>query len=158
MELLVVMAIIATLAAMTIAGLGIVKEKVKDKRTDVLINGLDNALEAYQLDNNEIPDGDGSLQSSIELYRVLYADYDLDGISDAGEEVYYEKLDANAKGGNLNVSREDGYIIIDAWQQPLHYQSPGEQNPDFDIWSFGPNNEGGPNTSPSANGDDIDNY
>lgn len=157
-EVLVVISIIAVLTAITIAGLGTVKKKSNDKRTLVLIHSIENALEAYNLDNNEFPDGDGSITSSNELYQTLYGDYDNDGISDQGEEIYCEQLDPNLKPKKNNISKTDGFIIIDAWQNPIYYKSPGDMNPDFDIWSLGPDNKGGPNSSSDFGLDDIDNY
>lgn len=157
MEVLIVIAIIAALAALTIAGLGIARKQANDNRTKVLIEGLDNALENYKLDNGEVPDGDGARSSSIELYQALYADEDLDGVSDEGETIYYDLLDPNAKGNKLNISKEDGYIIVDAWKNPIYYRSPGEINPDFDIWSLGENEKGGPNAIDDSD-DDHSNY
>ncbi len=157
-ELLVVIAIIGALSALVIAGLGTVRKQVDEKRTQVLIGGIENALESYKLDNNQIPDGDGSFTSSKELYQALHGDYDLDGDTDDSETVYFDKLDPYAKGKNLNVSIKEGYVIVDSWGHPLYYRSPGEMNPDFDIWSLGPNNAGGPNSSDEFSHDDIDNY
>lgn len=157
-EILVVMAIIAVLAAMTIAGLDAVNQKTNEKRTTVLLGGLENALEAYKLDNGEFPEGDGSRSSSIEVYKALHADYDLDGRSDKSETIYFDKLDPYAKGKKLNVLRKDGFIIVDAWQNPFYYQSPGNENPDFDLWSLGADEAGGPNSASDETKDDITNY
>lgn len=160
MEIIIVIAIIAVLAAMTIAGLDLIRDKSNRNRTQVLVEGITNALEAYKFDNNEFPDGDGSKTSSKNLYQALYGDYDTDGVTDENEPVYFSLFNPEAKGNKRNVSKDDGYTIIDAWQNPLYYQSPGQMNPssDFDLWSLGPDGKGGPKGVKKERQDDLDNF
>jgi len=160
LEVIVVIAIIAILAALSVAGYDLIREKTRDNKAKVLIDGLANALENYNIDHNGYPDGDGRESSSIDLYKALYGDFDLDGVSDKGNTVYFHKLDPELTGAKMNVSRDKGYLIIDPWENPIYYRSPGEVNPssDFDLWSLGPDEKGGPGGSDKYRHDDLDNF
>ena len=161
MEILVVIAIIAVLASMTVGGLKWYKRKAAVSRTTVLVGGVGRALEDYRLDNGSFPAGDGGDTSTAEVYQVLYGDLDGDGKSNSGATVYLSLLDPSLTGNKKNVdTRSSNYVIVDAWLEPMRYQSPGQMNPedDFDLWSMGPDGEGGPNGSAEKKRDDIKNW
>ena len=173
MELMVVMAIILVLAAIAISGYSWYKRKTAENRTALLVKSLENALEQYRSDTNTIPeessDDDGS--TSV-LYSALYGDgLGSDGIAgtadaqapdgevDDGATVYLDILDPSLVGTKRNVDEISGdYVIIDAWQRPMRYRGPGNENPDFDIWSLGFDGKGYPDGTDKEQEDDIKNW
>jgi len=167
LEILVVIAIIMVLAAMTMSGLSYVNEKAKISQTEVFISSVSQALGQYKNDNGDFPPGDGTQGSTEEVYDALYGDSLLND-SDTPGQIYLDTLDPNKKGNAKNVKPSgSSYVLVDAWKmnnsserQEIYYQYPGEMNPssDFDIWSVGPDHQGGPNGSESERKDDINNW
>jgi len=173
---MVVIAIIAVLATMTVGGMGWYKRKAAEGKTKVLVQGLSRALEEYRLDNGFFPQGDGGADSTQQVYVALYGDGklvlkdsgvveiegDLDGKSDEGNTVYLAILNPDLAGAKMNVETSGNvYTIIDAWGEELGYESPGDMNPedDFDLWSLGPDGLGGPDTgTKQERADDIKNW
>ncbi len=175
-EVMVVVAIIAVLATMTVGGLSWYKRKAAIGKTEVLVNGLSRALEEYRLDNGFFPQGDGGTGSSEQVYIALYGDGELvsdgsgnvtigtapTGASDPGNTVYLAILNPDLQGSKLNVESSAGsYSIIDSWGLEINYRSPGVMNPadDFDLWSLGPDGRGGANTgTQKERADDTKNW
>ncbi len=159
-EILVVIAIIAVLATMTAGGLKWYKRKAAIDKTKVLIGQIGHALEAYRLDNGTFPTGDGLEQSSQDLYIALYGDSDGDGKPDPAATIYLDILNPDLTGNKGNVEEiGSNYLIIDAWKEPIRYQNPPTMNPDFDLWSLGPDGVGGPNSGNEKDReDDINNW
>lgn len=141
MEIMVVIAIILVLATMVVSGVGWYKRKANENRTKVLIGSIERALEEYKADHGSLPNGDGGKGSTAEVYEALYGDLDGDGKTDPGATTYLSTLDPNLAGNKLNVEKDGGgYVIIDAWKEPLRYRhgATSQMNPDFDLWSLGP--------------------
>lgn len=161
-ELMVVIAIILVLATFVVGGMGWYKRKAAVGKTTVLLGSISRALEEYRLENGAFPTGDGGDKSTEEVFAALYGDADKDGSPDDGATVYLNVLDPNLTGNKQNVISSGGsYIIIDAWGEAYRYQSPGDMNPqdDFDLWSFGPDGKGGPNSGTKRErSDDIKNW
>lgn len=163
-EIMVVIAIIAILAGMAVGGLGWYKRKAAVGKTEILIKGVERALEDYRLDNGSFPTGDGGTASTAGVYEALYGDLNGNGKSDTGATVYLSLLDPSLTGNKMNVEkRGDNYVIVDAWLEPLRYRSEdpataAQMNPDFDLWSLGPDGEGHPNGSTEKQRDDIKNW
>ena len=136
-EMMVVMAIIAVLAGLTVGGMGYYKQKMANGQTEVLIASIERALEDYKTDNGSYPAG----ADTTVVFTALYGD---------GSNVYLDTLNPNLTGKALNVV---GGQIIDGWGNNLGYTSPGTNNPanDYDLWSWGA--DGINNTS-----DDIKNW
>jgi type II secretory pathway pseudopilin PulG len=182
-EILVVIAIIMVLAAMSLSGYDYVKRKEAVSRTTVFVKNLGNALEQYRSDNGAFPEGDGIADSTKDVYASLYGDFDGDGVSDDDAQVYLSILSPDIQGKSKKVRKSgDGYVLVDAWRskdddnlyQELFYRhnptedpsspDPAKMNPptDFDLWSFGPDGEGGPPDAPGSTKenriDDINNW
>jgi type II secretory pathway pseudopilin PulG len=182
-EILVVIAIIMVLAAMSLTGYDYVKRKEAVSRTIVFVKNVGHALEQYRSDSGAYPEGDGIADSTKGVYASLYGDFDGDGESDDGAQVYLSILSPDKLGKSKNVRKSgDGYVLVDAWRskaddslyQELFYRhtpdedpsnpDPDKMNPptDFDLWSLGPDGEGGPKgTSDSTKenrADDIKNW
>lgn len=177
-EILVVIAIIMVLAGMTIGGIGYVRRKAAEGRTEVLMGSVSQALERYRADNGFFPEGDGGDDSTGQVYIALYGDGELtlnagavsatvpDGVVDDGAQVYLDVLNPENSKGSRNVIKEGTvYRIVDAWGKPLHYRhsvsgnEPDMMNSDadFDLWSYGPDGETGAAGSDESK-DDLDNW
>ncbi|MGB2266213.1 MAG: type II secretion system protein [Akkermansiaceae bacterium] len=139
-ELMMVVAIIAVLASLTIGGLRYYDEKTKYSRTEVLIKSIESALEEYKRDNGAYPTG----ADTTVVFTALYG---------AGTNVYLSTLNPDFTGTKGNVSATTPRKIIDAWGNEMGYTFPGAMNPvsDFDLWSNG--SDGTNNTA-----DDIKNW
>lgn len=176
-EIITVIAIIMALAAMTIGGLSFASKKAELERTRIFIGTVSQALEQYRADTGEFPRGDGGTESTKEVYAALYGDFDGDGEPDDGMEVYLSSLDPKLKGKSSNVRQAgDGYVLVDAWgekddrstRQELFYRHDPDGNDnanmmnppsDFDLWSLGPDGEGGPQGGDKASReDDLTNW
>lgn len=98
------------------------------------------------------PIGDGTDASTENLYAVLSGDYTLTGQVDDDRKPMFAQIDPQYSGkgqylimqsaSQLNAGRDTSkLIIVDPWNQPLRYKSPGDKNNvenGFDIWSIGP--------------------
>lgn len=152
-ELIMVVAIIAILASLTIGGLRYYDEKTKYSRTEVLIKSIESALEEYKRDNGSYPASTGN---SRVLFTALYGD---------GTNVYLDTLNPSFTGKKRNVSDSSPYYIVDSWGNEIRYRHDAGvsnmANPphDFDLNSRGPNGIGDfGSTSEQAKADDINNW
>ena len=121
--------------------------------------------------------GDGELQYAQDTGVAVKTNPD--GEVDEGAQVYLDTLNPGNIGKSRNVkSSAAGYVIVDAWKdlndttqrQELYYrhdpdedsanQDPNKMNPpsDFDLWSLGPDSEGGPTGTEEGQVDDISNW
>jgi type II secretory pathway pseudopilin PulG len=173
MELMVVMAIILVLATIGISGYGWYKRKAAENKTTVFVGSLERALEEYRSDTNSFPEENADDEGSTAiLYVALYGDgvgadgvagtaddQNPDGQVDDGATNYLAILDPSLVGTKRNVDElNDDYVIVDAWLRPMRYRAPGEENPDFDLWSLGYDGEGYPNGTDKEQEDDIKNW
>ncbi len=150
-ELMVVISIIVVLAALTFGGLGFAKQKQATEKAKAQIKMLETSLEEYKLDFAAYPvveSGNGS----NELFKALYWDSDNDGSgvgADDDQKIYLPELDPTSKkqGWNSSNVASATNTILDPWKQEYNYRSgktkTGEintacRNPDFDLWSNGP--------------------
>lgn len=164
MELVVVVAIIVILAALTLVGLSYINAKNARAKADVQVKLLENALENYHSDNRSYPpsvDPAGEKGDEV-LYKYLY--YDGYEARDSGGIIYLPELDPenNTKSGQAWIQGTGELArIIDPWAQPYHYRSgdaPDSVNPDFDIWSSGPDQKTNPDPKHNDCLDDIKNW
>lgn len=161
MELLVVVAIIVILAALTMGGLGFIQRKQAVEKARAQIAMLGTGLEEYKLDFGRYPvandtGADGDQGSNI-LFRALYWDSDNNGSAvgaDVNQRVYLAELDpsSNKQGWSSNPVASAQNTIRDPWGQNYRYRSGVNGtgavnadclNPDFDLWSFGPDSVSG---------------
>lgn len=164
MELVVVVAIIIVLAGLTLGGFNYVNQKNARTKADLQIKLLGNALQEYESDNRSYPthsDSAGERGDEV-LYKALYWDgYEA---RDSGGKIYLAELDPenNTKGGQAWMQGTDAQArIVDPWGSFYRYRSgdsPQAVNPDFDLWSAGP--DGKTNADPEHNDclDDIKNW
>ncbi len=163
-EILTVVSIIVVLAAMTfgIGAWAMGNAKLEKCRTQVAL--FENKLQEYEADNGEFPPGDGGDKSSTNLYSELY---EKGIINDT--KVYMPALDP--EGSDQFKRKIKNGVILDPFKhkKPYFYlrgiDENGEENgdaynPDFDLWSLGPNGTGrndGGNTDEELE-DDVVNW
>jgi general secretion pathway protein G len=129
LEILVVVAIIALLAAFVVPNLiGVSSaQEIKITKTAVSNNGpIAMAIDTFRLDVGRYPK---------ELAELT------------------QKLDDEEEAKKWNGPYiKDAKDLKDAWQREIKYESPGKVNESsYDLWSMGPNGEDGDD-------DDITNY
>lgn len=162
-EMLAVITIIVILAGLVVGSLGYVKDKQARETARVQIELLANGLEQYKLDNGAFPVGANAKpgDSNI-LYRALYWDSDEDGQSvetDTDQKIYVTELDPKNNKQKWIDGQGAGARILDPWGKEFYFRSgkldngspnPDARNPDFDLWSAGPDGK------TSTGGDDTD--
>lgn len=114
-EIMAVVLIMGFLAG--IVGVAVVAQidKARVTTTRTQIKQLEAALTFFQMENGFFPSTDQGLQALVEKPTI-------------GREVRSYR-----EGGYL----QGGVVPADAWQTPFQYQSPGQINRDYDIWSLG---------------------
>jgi len=162
MELVVVVAIIAVLAALTLGAFNFINQKNARTKAKLQVDLLANAIQDYHADNRSYPvneDSNGDRGDEV-IYKALY----WDGVEtkDNGGKIYLGALDStsNTKGGQAWIQGKDAQArIVDPWGHFYRYRT-GQQavNPDFDLWSVGP--DGKTNSDPKHKDslDDIKNW
>jgi type II secretory pathway pseudopilin PulG len=159
-ELLAVVTLIVILAAMTIGGLSYFNRKQAESKARMQIKLLANALEDYKSDNGEYPlatQQEGKNQTEI-LWRKLYEE----GAKDESKtiRVYLGQLAPNTNNQRWLMRKGASYMIVDPFGFEFRYRRTengvGMKNPDFDLWSVGPDGKTNPD-SPNHrdNKDDI---
>jgi prepilin-type N-terminal cleavage/methylation domain-containing protein len=147
MELVVVVAIIVVLAALTLGALNLINAKQARDKAAVQVKLLENALQTYNLENRSYPpstDPDGRKGDEV-LYKYLYYDgYEARQNGSPNATIYLVELDPqnNTKSGQAWIQGTGAQAqIVDPWGEPYRYRSgdsPNALNPDFDLWSCGP--------------------
>lgn len=183
-ELLAVISIILILAAITVSGIGSFQKAQARKATATTIKFIETKMEEYKLDNGSYPikdsniprfsgvaTADGKEDSSQAIAVALSGRdtdgeiIDLDGLDGPDFTVYW--ADADPKNGKNVVDSK--MRILDSYGQPFRYRAASVDkdgnkineptNPDFDLWSIGPDgltNETSANDD--KNKDDIRNF
>ncbi len=179
MELLVVITIIVILASLTMGGLGFMQRNQAVQKCKAQIAMLGTGLEEYKLDFGRYPvandTGATSDLGSNVLYRALYWDSDSNGAgigADPNQRVYLTELDPTStkQGWSSNIVASPQNTIRDPWGLDYRYRSGVDAtgvvnanciNPDFDLWSFGPDGACGsivPNSRDPLAQDNISNW
>jgi general secretion pathway protein G len=169
LELLVVIVIIVILASITVGGLKFVTAKQNNEKCKADIKLLETGLEAYKMDYGTYPLEVGT--GSQTLFEFLYWDTDLDGspmAADPTQRIYVSELDPNNTKAKWTSAQGNSYRIIDPWLADYNYRrgvtqdgkSPNQdaKNPDFDIWSAGPDGVFTPTDSAATDRDNITNW
>jgi type II secretory pathway pseudopilin PulG len=179
MELLIVIAIIVILAALTMGGLGFMQRNQAVQKCRAQMGMLSTALEEYKLDFGVYPTdkltgiandtGAPGDQGSNILFQALYWDGVTSGVG-GNQRIYLAELDpaSTKQGWSSNPVASANNTIIDPWSSNYRYRSgtnatgvvnPNCINPDFDLWSNGPDGLPGlSNGSDPASRDNITNW
>ena len=172
-ELMVVVAVIVILSGLTLGLHGFISAKSANEKAKAQLKTMELGLQRYEADYGGYPQDED--RTGLILYMMLFGDgvgpdgimdteddTEPDGESDEGAEVYIDKFDpatnelkmlnpaGRDRGGNVRVPQQ----VVDPWGNPWRYRAGPEfdpQNPDFDIWSLGPDGKEG-------TGDDIKNW
>jgi general secretion pathway protein G len=114
-EIMAVVLIMGFLAG--IVGVAVVAQidKARVTTTKTQIKQLEAALTFFQMENGFFPSTDQGLEALVEKPTI-------------GREPRSYR-----EGGYLH----GGVVPLDAWQSPYQYESPGQINRDYDIWSLG---------------------
>lgn len=150
-ELLVVMAIVVILAAVSVGGLGYITKKQAYGTAELQINLLSKALEEYKLDNGEYPDPSSGSTPSNSLYIALYDE----GASETPpQKIYLTELDPENNNQAWTSGSGNNITIVDPWGEEYIYRigsEPSARNPDFDLISGGPDRRIGTGSDNVAN-------
>jgi prepilin-type N-terminal cleavage/methylation domain-containing protein len=135
-EMLVVMAIIGTLAGLVLGALSATRRISKERATEAMFTLLKGALQRYETDYQDYPPSDGDtsgLKGSENLWKCLR--------SEKKEGPYIESADVRTVDSDGNGDAE----IADAFNHPiryLHHRDYGSKNPrkhEYRLMSAGPN-------------------
>jgi len=155
-EILVVLAIIATLAGIGFAVFSGMLGSSAEKETEVRINAVDSSMDSRSgnitkdqktsltLDvTKPYPEADGGANSSKIIVRFLSGDFDGDGQVDDNATPEMTELVLNNEGASGTYINAEGQLI-DSWGSEIRYRFPGiYQNgvDGFDLTSPGPDRE-----------------
>ncbi len=156
-ELMVVITIIVILAALTVTISGWVQRKAAVDKARTQLKLMESQLQAYERDVGSFPAGE-DLKGLI-LYQVLYGDGvgpdgipgnaddgALDGKPDEGATIYIPDFDPETDSLGMidTVNGEAPEELLDPFGFTWRYRRGDEaaaRNPDFDLWSPGPDGE-----------------
>ena len=173
-ELLTVVTIIVILSGMVVGVSAFVQRKAAVDRAKAQLATFNLKIIEYKNDaGGFLPptsEEDVEARSGIIIYKMLYGDGigadgiagtaddgALDGRPDEGAVVYLADLDPNNNNQNL-INERGGEVpveLVDPWGNPWRFRNqkgdPNQENPDFDLWSLGPDGKNG-------TADDIKNW
>ena len=175
-ELLTVVGIIVILAGLSFGVFTFAQAKTKLAQAEAQLTLLDNGIEQYHAEIRSYPEasGRGSEEESLLIYKMCFGDgLDADGIAtisgvvngepDDSATIYVDDLDPQGGSAQKWFKFESSEIIpkglYDPWGEPWHYRDGASnvdaENPDFDLWSKGPDRKTG---TPETETDDIRNW
>jgi prepilin-type N-terminal cleavage/methylation domain-containing protein len=170
-EMLAVITIIVILAALTIGGMGYVREKQARSQATVQIKLLENAIEEYKQDTGHYPYGGNAAKGDSNiLFKALYFDSDEHGAgpeADLEQKIYLSDLDPTLNKQKWIDDKKANSRILDPWGNEYYFRSgktedgkanAGAVNPDFDIWSAGPDGKTSKGADNNDTKDDIRNF
>lgn len=175
-EILVVIAIIGTLVGLSLAAYNVLFRERLGDTTKARIQRIEQAIDKYLVEEGGFPSGistkgNGDADSSIELYKILFDDADLDGNPDSGStrDTYLPELDPKGEY-KLGVWVDENYRILDTFGKPLRFHidlsgttykgSINTFRNGFELWSPGEDAEtvSDPTSSDAKRQDDIKNW
>ena len=172
-ELLTVVTIIVILSGMVIGVSSFVNRKAAVSKATTQLELFNTQITNYQIDAGYYPtttEQDPEAKSGLIIYRMLYCDGvgpdgivgtgddgALDGRPDEGLTPYLPDMDPNTNPRNL-IDKKGTPLpvsVVDPWGNAWRYRNQkganDQQNPDFDLWSLGPDGKNG-------TADDIKNW
>ena len=172
-ELLVVMAIVVSLAGIGFGVFSKMNTTSRENETRTIINAVSAAMEARAGDISSAqrglmasiqpaltyPDGDDSDTSTEDLVLYISGDFDGDKKVDEGMKSKLPEVVVESAGKNSYIKKVgENWLIVDSWGTPLRYTYPGVYNnydDGFDIESAGPDKEFGVGGSDDLSKDNI---
>ncbi len=165
-ELLTVVTIIVILSGMVVGVSSYVQRKAAVNKAQVQLKSFELKITEYQVDAGGVlpvtTEEDVEARTGLIIYRMLYGDGigadgiagtaddgALDGEPDEGAIVYLADLNPNTNNQNL-IDKKGTDIpveVVDPWGNAWRFRSqkgdPEQQNPEFDLWSLGPDGKNG---------------
>ncbi len=170
-EMLAVITIIVILGGIVLASSAYVKQKRALSEAKVQVNLLSNAIDQYKIDIGYYPPGgSGGKGDSKILYRALFWDSNADGAgpdTDSVQKIYLSELDPKSNKIGWTVGDKSEVTIHDPWGNEYRYRAgkledgsanPKAVNPDFDLWSSGPDGKTSDGGDTPFTKDDIRNW
>jgi type II secretion system protein G len=152
-ELMVVIVIIAILMAIAVGIVGGIVNRARVTKTEGLIRMLTTACEDYRLDFDQYPPGQGSqaLHQALGSPRKVPVQRMQEGNIYTTKGPLIEFRAGMLEKGAPSLQPPPASAIVDAWDNPIHYQRPGtHRKKSVDIWSDGAKKE--------TTEDDINNW
>ena len=168
-ELLVVVTIIVILSSLVVGVTAFVQRKSAVDRAKVQMELMNLGLTKYAIEAGGWPSEED--KTGLILYRMLFGDGlgedgiagtaddgALDGSPDKGATIHLADLDPKSNKQKMLEFREGNIPskVVDPWGNAWRFRAlgddnPDQQNPDFDLWSLGPDGK-------SKTPDDIKNW
>lgn len=174
MELMVVLAIIALLAGLTLGTFSFATKSASRNRTAAAAAAIKSGLENYKSEFGEYPepaDAASTVDIQKKTYRVGGAKMLYQAMSGDGSNAIKLASGGMASNGEIEdnevqnimlkempasmwIKQDDEYFVIDGFRKPFQYTK-GEDavNSTYDLWSYGDDDE---NTESVAKGDKLD--
>lgn len=108
--MLVVMAIIATLAGLLVTGIVAAQNSARKNRTKVAIKQLAFAIGRYQNDWGDFPGGSGGPDGAADLWAALSSRQNPGG-------PYVQPADPPS----LDLQNDGHRVFVDSWRRAIHY-------------------------------------
>lgn len=159
-ELMVVVSIIVVLAGLTVSVAGYVNKKGQITKATTQMELLSAKIEEYRIDARFLQEENDD--TGLMIYSMLYGDgvgpdgvlgtdddTEPDGLPDEGAaKIYLSDLDPVSNPQNMIEMQPGGANIpaklIDPWGNAWRFRADNQKlNPQFDIWSVGPDGESG---------------
>lgn len=164
-EMLVTITIIVILAGLSLSGFKYVTAKQASEQAKIQTQLLSKALEEYKLDNGNYPvTGNTATGNSNLLYQELYLNGT--GANPTGK-IYLAELDPDNNKQGWTQAAGQVMTLIDPWQNEYYYLSAKTAtgtansnaiNPDFDLYSAGPDGRTAQVPTDPAVKDDINHF
>ena len=145
-ELLVVIAIIIILGSLILSTVGYVQKKGARARAEAEIAAMSAALESYKADNGIYPACPSPTPGAHALYQSVSGDGNdgiggsiaSTGVIGSSGKTYMALKNNMLKPNPLNATTR----VVDPFGNDYGYNSPGTNNPTFDLWSVADDSSG----------------
>ncbi len=145
-ELLVVIAIIIILGSLILSTVGYVQKKAERSRAEAEIAAMSAALESYKADNGIYPACPSPSPGAHALYQSLSGDGNDGvggsiasmGVTGSSGKTYMAFRNNMLKPNPPNTTAR----VVDPFGNDYGYNSPGANNPTFDLWSVADDSSG----------------
>ena len=150
-EVLVVMAIVASLSGIGFSVFFSANKTAKENETRVILKAVSSAMDSRSVDisstqrtaigitaGRTFPDGDNTISSSEKLVFYISGDFDGDGNIDDGAKTKMPEIVAGESGKGSYLDADER--IVDSWDTPIRYTFPGvyhTEDDGFDLQSAG---------------------
>ncbi|MEM7146374.1 MAG: prepilin-type N-terminal cleavage/methylation domain-containing protein [Verrucomicrobiota bacterium] len=158
-ELLVVIAVLAIVAALSVSYFISSNDAAKRKNAKVQLAAISSGIENFHSDHGDFPvNNGGAADGAAIIYQALSGDGndklgfsgDADSsqgrLGSSGEVYLHDLADPNGGSVKLRGSANGMYVMVDPWMEPYRYMRRGtaaerrtgqKNEAAFDLWSLG---------------------